>query len=186
MGWRCCGLGILTPTPDFRFWNYKKFSYVSKKCSDIFESNCFLKKTNLFYRSQLHVPLYVRNRGWGSRYRGLGILTPSPDFCFWNYMKLSYVSKKCSDIFESNCFLTQLLYFIGHSYMFHCMSWIEVGGQDTVAWVSWPPRQTFVFEIIRISVMCPRNTQIFSNQIVSWHNYFILSVTVACSIVCQE
>ena len=30
-----------------------------------------------------------------------------------------------------------------------------------------PPTQTFVFEIIRNSVMCPRNTQIFSNQIVS-------------------
>ena len=70
---------------------------------------------------------------------GLGILTPTPDFCFWNYKKFSYGSKKCSDIFESNCFLTKLIYFIGHSYMFHCMSRIEGGGQDTVAWVSWPP-----------------------------------------------
>ena len=34
--------------------------------------------------------------------------------------------------------------------------------------------------------MCPRNDQIFSNQIVSKHTYFILSVTVTCSIVCQE
>ena len=23
--------------------------------------------------------------------------------------------------------------------MFHCVSGIEGGGQDTVAWVSWPP-----------------------------------------------
>ena len=37
----------------------------------------FPNKTTLFYRSQLHVPLYVRNRGWGSRYCGLGILTPT-------------------------------------------------------------------------------------------------------------
>ena len=43
------------------------------------------------------------------------------------------MSKKYSDIFESNCFLTKLIYFIGHSYMFHCMSGIEGGGQDTVA-----------------------------------------------------
>ena len=34
--------------------------------------------------------------------------------------------------------------------------------------------------------MCPRNAQIFLNQIVSLHNYFILSVTLTCSIVCQE
>ena len=71
------------------------------------------------------------------------------------------MSKKCSDIFESNCFLTRLLYFIDHSYMFHCMSGIEGGGQDTVAWVSWPPPQPFVFEIIRNSVMSPDNAQIF-------------------------
>ena len=51
--------------------------------------------------------------------------------------------------------------------MFHCMSGIEGGGEDTVAWVSWPPTQTFVFEIMRNSIMCPRNAQIFSNQIVS-------------------
>ena len=30
-----------------------------------------------------------------------------------------------------------------------------------------PPPQSSVFEIIRISVMCPRNAQIFLNQIVS-------------------
>ena len=108
--------------------------------------------TTLFYRSQLHVPLYVRNRGWGSRYCGLGILTPTPDFCFWNYKNFSYVSKKCSDIFDSKCFLTRLLYFISHSYMFHCMSGIEGGCQDTVAWASWPLPQTFVFEIIRIQL----------------------------------
>ena len=29
-----------------------------------------------------------------------------------------------------------LLYFICHSYMFHCMSGIEGGGEDTVAWAS--------------------------------------------------
>ena len=228
-GSRYRGLGILTLTPDFNFWNDKNSGYGSKKCSDIFESNCFLTRlhyfighsymfqcmskiegrgqntvawvswpppqtfvfkiirnsvmyprnaqifsnqivsniTTLFYRSQLHVQLYVRNRGCGSRYHGLGILTPTPDFYFWNYKNFSYVSKKCSDIFESNCFLTRLLYVIGHSYMFHCMSGIEGVGQDTVAWVSWPPPQTFIFEIIRISVMCPRNAQIFSNQIVS-------------------
>ena len=50
--------------------------------------------------------------------------------------KFYYVSKKCSDIYKTNCFLTRLFYFIGHSYMFHCMSGIEGGGQDTVAWVS--------------------------------------------------
>ena len=104
-----------------------------------FRIKLFPNITTLFYRSQLHVPLHVRNRGWGSRYRGLGILNPNPDFCFWNYKKFSYVSKKCSDIFESNCFLTWLLYFIGHSYMFHCMSGIEGGGQDTQATVFWPP-----------------------------------------------
>ena len=142
-GSRYRGLDILIPTPDFCFWNYKKLSYASKKYSDISES--FPKITTLFYRSQLHVPLYVRNTGWWSRYRALGILTPTPDFCFWNYKKFSCVSKKCSDIFESNCLLTILLYSIGHSYMFHCMSGIEGGGQDTVAWVSWPPPLTFVF-----------------------------------------
>ena len=81
---------------------------------------------------------------------------PTPDFCFWNYKKLSYMSKKCSDIFESNCFLTKLLYFIGHSSMFHCMSRIEGGSQDTQATVSWPPSQNFVFEITRNLVMSPR------------------------------
>ena len=82
-----------------------------------FRIKLFPNKTTLFYRSQLHVPLYVRNRGWGSRYHGLCILTPTPNFCFWNYKNFIYVSKECSDIFESNCFLTKLLYFIGHSYM---------------------------------------------------------------------
>ena len=93
-----------------------------------FRIKLFPNITTLFYRSQLHVPLYVRNREWGWRYRGLGILTPTSDFCFWNYKNFSYVSKKRSDIFESNCFLTRLLYCIGHSYMFHCMSGIECGG----------------------------------------------------------
>ena len=65
-----------------------------------------------------------------------GYLDPHPRLLFLNYKNFSYVSKKCSDIFESNCFLTILLYFIGHSYMFHCMSGIEGWGQDTVAWVS--------------------------------------------------
>ena len=51
--------------------------------------------------------------------------------------------------------------------MIHYMSGIEGGGQETVAWVSSPPHQTFVYEIIRNSIMCPRNAQIFSNQIVS-------------------
>ena len=46
--------------------------------------------------------------------------------------------------------------------MFHAMSGKEGGGEDTMAWASWPPPQTFGFEI-----MCPRNAQIFSNQIVS-------------------
>ena len=67
-----------------------------------FRIKLFPKITTLFYRSQLHVPMHVRNRGWGSRYRGLGILTPP---------------------------------------------------------------QTFFFEIIRISVMCQRNAQIFLNQL---------------------
>ena len=111
-----------------------------------FRVKLFPNKTILFYRSQLHVPLYVRNRGRGSRYCGLDILIPTPDFCFWNYKKFSYLSKKCSDIFESNCFLTRLLYFIGHSYMFHCMSGIEGWGQDT-------------FEIRNV-VICQRRTQI--------------------------
>ena len=57
---------------------------------------------------------------------------PPQTFVFENHKNFSYVSKKCSDIFESNCFLTRLLYFIGRSY-------IEGGGQYTVAWVSWPP-----------------------------------------------
>ena len=77
-----------------------------------FQIKLFPNITTLFYRSQLHVPLYIRNTGWGSRYLELAILTPAPDFCFWNYKNFSYVSKKCSDIFESNCFLTLLLYFI--------------------------------------------------------------------------
>ena len=57
--------------------------------------------------------------------------------------------------------------------------------------IPWPghldpyPRFLF-FEIIRNSVMYPRNNQIFSNQIVSKCNCFISSVTVKCSIVCQE
>ena len=125
------------PPPQTLF--LKIFQLCVQEMLRYFRIKLFPNITALFYRSQWHVPLYVRNRGWGSRYLGLGILTPTPDFCFWNYMKLSYVSKKCSDIFESNCFLTRLLYFIGHSYMLHCMSGIEVGGQDTVAWVSWPP-----------------------------------------------
>ena len=51
--------------------------------------------------------------------------------------------------------------------MFHGMSGKEDGGEDTVAWASWPPTPDFgLFEIIRNSVMYPRNTQIFSNQIV--------------------
>ena len=51
--------------------------------------------------------------------------------------------------------------------MFNVMSGIEGGGEDTVAWVSWPPPQIYVFEIIRKSVVCSERTQIFSNQIVS-------------------
>ena len=88
-----------------------------------FRIKLFPNITTLFYRSQLHVPLHVRNRGWGSRYRGLGILTPP---------------------------------------------------------------QTFVFEIIRISVMCPRNAQIFLNQLFPNISTLFKSVTVTCSIVCQE
>ena len=125
------------------FWNYKNIQLCVQEMLWYFRIKLFPNITTLFYRSQLHVPLYVRNTGWGSRYRGLGILTPTPDFCFWNYKKFSYVCKKCSDIFESNCFLTRLLFFINHSYMFHCISGIEGGGQETVAWVSWPPLQTF-------------------------------------------
>ena len=155
------------PPPQTFVFEIIRNSVMCPRMLRYFRIRLFPNITTLFYRSQLHVPLYVRNRGWGSRYRGLGILTPTPDFCFWNYKNFSYVSKKCSDIFESNCFLTSLLYCIGHSYMFHCMAGIESGGQDTVAWVSWPPPQTFVFEIIRNSVMCPRNAQIFFNQIVS-------------------
>ena len=85
-GWRYRGLGILTPIPDFCFWNYKTLCV--QEMLRYFRIKLFPNKTTLFYRSQLHVPLYVRNRGWGSRYCGLGILTPTPDFCFWNYKKL--------------------------------------------------------------------------------------------------
>ena len=168
-GWgsryRC--LGILTPAPDFCFWNYKNFSYVSKKCSDIFESNCFLTKLLYFIGHNYMFHCMSGIEGWVQDTMAWVSWPPTPDFCFWNYKKFSYVSKKCSDILESNRFLTKLLYFIGHNYMFHCMSGIEGWVQDTMAWVSWPPPQTFVFEIIRISVMCPRNAQIFLNQIVS-------------------
>ena len=42
-----------------------------------FQIKLFPNITTLFYLSQLHVPLYNRNTGWGSRYHGLGILTPA-------------------------------------------------------------------------------------------------------------
>ena len=44
---------------------------------------------------------------------------------------------------------------------------LEGGGEDTVAWASWPPSQIYVFEIIRNPVVCPGRAQIFSNQIVT-------------------
>ena len=51
--------------------------------------------------------------------------------------------------------------------MSHGMSGKEGGGEDTVAWASWPPPQIYVFEMIRNWVVCSGRTQIFSNQIVS-------------------
>ena len=35
--------------------------------------------------------------------------------------------------------------------MFHCMSGIEGGGQDTVAWVSWPP--PWIFMILKYEML---------------------------------
>ena len=55
--------------------------------------------------------------------------------------------------------------FIGNTYMFHCMSWIEGGGEDTMAWASWPPPQIYIFEIMRNSInkiMSNKNSDIFS------------------------
>ena len=45
---------------------------------------------------------------------------------------------------------------------------MEVGGGE-IPWPAYldPPSQTFIFEIIRNSVMCPRSAQIFWTQIVS-------------------
>ena len=45
------------------------------------------------------------------------------------------------------------------------MSGIEGGGQDTVAWVSWP-HQFYDFEI-RNAVICQRRTQIILGDIFS-------------------
>ena len=94
------------PPPQTFVFEIIRNSVMCPRNAQIFRIKLFPNITTLFYRSQLHVPLYVRNRGWGSRYHGLGILTLTPDDCFWNYKKFSNVSKKCSDIFESNCFLT--------------------------------------------------------------------------------
>ena len=43
--------------------------------------------------------------------------------------------------------------------MFNGMSGIEGGGQDTVAWASWPPPQIYVFEMVRNSVVYSGRTQ---------------------------
>ena len=89
------GLGMLTPT---QFYDFEIRNVVTCQrrtqiiLGDIFSSIVF-SITTLFYQSQQHIPQYVRNIGWGWRYRGLGILTPTPDFCFWNNKNFSYVSK---------------------------------------------------------------------------------------------
>ena len=149
-----------------------------------FRIKLFPNITTLLYRSQLHVPLYVSNRGWGSRYRGLGILTPTPDFCFWNYKNFSFqeMLKYRIKLFPN---ITTLFY----RSQLHFMSGIEGGGEDTVAWASWPPSQIYVFEIMRNSVICPIRTQIFLaciSPVVFQHNHFNLSVTVTYSTACQE
>ena len=96
--------GYLDPHPRLLFLKLQEIKLCVQEMLRYFRIKLFPNITTVFYWSQLHVPLYVTNRGWGSRYHGLGILTPP---------------------------------------------------------------QTFIFEIIRNSVMCPRNAQIFSNQIVS-------------------
>ena len=152
-----------------------------------FRIKLFPNKTTLFYRSQLHVPLYVRDRGWGSRYRGLGILTSTPDFCFWNYKNFSYVSKKCSDIFESNCFLKSLLYCflksllycIGKKCSYMSQLHVPLYGRNR-GWGSrycglgiLMPTQFFYFEIRNV-VICQRRTQIILGDIFS---SIVLSIT---------
>ena len=83
-GWgsRYLGLGILTPQPRLLFLKLQKIELCVQEMLRYFRIKLYPNITTLFYRSQLHVPLYTKNRGWGSRYRGLGILIPTPEFCF--------------------------------------------------------------------------------------------------------
>ena len=70
--------------------------------------------TTLFYRSQLHVPLYVRNRGWGLKIPWPGYLDPHSRLMFFEIIRNSVMCPRNAPIFSNQ---------MG-------------GGQDTVAWVS--------------------------------------------------
>ena len=69
----------------------------------------------------------------GSRYRGLGILTPT-QFDNFEIRNVVICQRRTQiilgDIYSSIVF--SITTFIGHSYMFHCLSGIEGGGQETV------------------------------------------------------
>ena len=73
-----------------------------------------------------------------------GYLTPHPVLCLGNLKKSKSGSNKRSDIFICNCSIELLLYFIDLSSISHGMSRIQGGGEDTLAWVSYPP-PSFMF-----------------------------------------
>ena len=106
-----------------------------------FRIKLFPNITTLFYRSQLSL-------GWGSRYPGHGILTPTLYSwqIVWN-KKCSYMSKKNNlpRQFEKgkylrNIYFAKLLWFYNCSIEDFKTSEARLGGgQDTQATVSWPP-----------------------------------------------
>ena len=69
--------GYLDPHPRLLFLKLQEIQLCVQEMLRYFQIKLFPNNTTLFYRSQLHVPLYDRNTGWGSRYPGLGILTPA-------------------------------------------------------------------------------------------------------------
>ena len=90
--------GHLDPHPRFMFLKCYEVELCVQEELKYFLIKLFPNITALFYQSQLHVPLYVRNRGWGSRYRGLGILTPTQFYDF--EIKMLLYPKKNSDNFR--------------------------------------------------------------------------------------
>ena len=73
-----------------------------------------------------------------------GVSYPPPSFMIGNLKKSKSGSNKRSNIFKCNRSIEKLLYFIDRTYISHGMSIMQGGGEDILAWVSYPPH-SFMF-----------------------------------------